>query len=192
MKNKFKLVLVTLILLPLWLAGCPDDNKVANQGPGNGTDNVFKGLPYNGITVSLPSGAKLIKDDGTSYSTSFSMTIAPNNQFVMSNGVKYVPSYWTYPAHPGPLDFFAVSEHDYSQADSPIAGALFPWARARYAIEGHGTVVDSGGRFYFNGEIIVYQMNAATDFSFDTGTFGLRISFGGTEPPQRIGVISNR
>ncbi|OGQ33417.1 MAG: hypothetical protein A3F16_02055 [Deltaproteobacteria bacterium RIFCSPHIGHO2_12_FULL_43_9] len=193
MKTKFSKFLILFFISSLAIVSCGDDKErtiVNPNTPGYGTDNVFRGLPQQGITVGLPAGARLRKDDGTSYSASFSMTIAPNSQFVMANGVKYVPSYWTYPTHPGPLDFYAVSENEYRQADlQPYEGVLFPWARARYVLEGHGSVTEFSGRYLFQGEIILYHMQAPTDFNFTTGSFGLRISFGGVEPPQRIGTI---
>jgi hypothetical protein len=198
MKTKFSLILLFAFALTTILSGCGDDEERTNVqiAPYNGTDDVFRGLPFNGITVGLPSGAKLRPDDSqySERAVSFSMTIAPNNQFVMVNGMKLVPSYWTYPAHPGALDFFAVSENEYSRGSSsnPFGGeawTLGPWDRQRFALEGHGTVQDVGGRYYFQGELILYTIDAAVGFSFDTGTFGIRIGFGGDRPPQRIGTI---
>lgn len=193
MKTRFSKLFILCFALSLALISCGDDNErtVVNNPPGYGNDNVFRGLPQNGITVNLPPGAKLRLDDGTvDSSSSFSMNIAPNSQFVWSNGVKYVPTYWTYPTHPGPLDFYAVSENEYTATGAkPYQGVLFPWSRVRYVLEGHGMVVENSGRHTFQGEIILYHMKAPTEFGFTTGSFGLRVSFGGVEPPVRIGTI---
>lgn len=202
MKTRFNKIFILFFALSLAIAGCGDDDDeraiVNPNNPGNGTDNVFRGLPFNGITVGLPSGAKLRFDQGGEarepIGTQFSMTIAPNNQFVMVHAIEFVPSFWTYPTHPGPLDFFAVSRNEYSEGTSanPFGGPdtiWGPWQAQRFAVGGRGVVHDINGQYVFQGEVILYTMQSSTDFSFETGSFGLRVSFGGAQPPQRIGVI---
>lgn len=198
MKTKFNKLFIMFFALSLTIVSCGDDERtvVNPNNPGVGTDNVFRGLLTNGDSVGLPAGAKLRRDAGGDQPIAFSMRIAPNNQTATVNGINFVPSYVTFPTGvPGPLDFFAVSEIEYDRSTTadPFGGddniTYGSWQRVRFAVEGHGTVSAIGGRNIFQGEIILYTMNAATDFSFDTGTFGIRVSFGGSEPPRRQGTI---